>query len=231
MLPSHLAGNQATGLHAHQTIAQFEIGEQRNFVYLILDWPSRTAALVDPQKDLTLPLVALRAKGFRLSRVLLTHSHHDHIAGVQELARTFPEAPIAVHPADLHRLPTAVRTGARIEKLADGNLIRMGRLEIEVMHTPGHSAGECCYFIRNTQPPYLLSGDTIFVRDCGRTDFPDGSNVEMFDSLQRVKQLPPETVILPGHHYTTEVATTLELELAHSPPFRAGSVSELEALP
>jgi glyoxylase-like metal-dependent hydrolase (beta-lactamase superfamily II) len=231
MLPTHLAGNHATGLLAHQSIAQFEIGDLRNFVYLILDWPSRTAALVDPQKDLTLPLSCLRANGFKLGRVLLTHSHHDHIAGVQELARAFPEVPISVHPADLHRLPSAVRSLGRIEKLADGNVIQMGRLEIEVMHTPGHSAGECCYFVRNTQPPYLLSGDTIFVRDCGRTDFPDGSNAEMFDSLQRIKKLPAETVILPGHHYTVEVATTLERELAQSPPFNAGSVSELEALP
>jgi hydroxyacylglutathione hydrolase len=163
--------------------------------------------------------------------VLLTHSHHDHVAGVHELARAFPDAPIAVHPADLHRMPSAVRASARIEKLADGNVIRMGRLEIEVLHTPGHSAGECCYFVRTTEPPFLLSGDTVFVRDCGRTDFPDGSNEEMFASLQRIKKLPPSTVILPGHHYAPEVATTIGRELEQSPPFRAGDVSELEALP
>lgn len=231
MLPHHLAGNIATGLTAHQSVAQFEIGDYKNFVYLILDWPSREAALVDPQKDLTLPLGALRSKGFRLTRVLLTHSHHDHIAGVPELARTFPDVPISVHTSDLHRLPSAVRASARIEKLSDGNVIRMGKIEIEVMHTPGHSAGECSFFLGTTTPPFLFTGDTVFIRDCGRTDLESGSNPEMFASLQRIKKLPPSTIILPGHHYAPEVATTIERELEQSPPFRCESVAELEALP
>jgi glyoxylase-like metal-dependent hydrolase (beta-lactamase superfamily II) len=218
-------------LLAHQTIAQFEIGDMRNFVYLILDWPTREAALVDPQKDLSVPLGALRSHGFRLTRVLLTHTHHDHVAGVPELVRTYPEVPIAVHDADLHRLPSAVRGNARIEKLTDGNIIKQGKLSIEVLHTPGHSSGECCFFINTADTPYLLTGDTVFVRDCGRTDLESGSTAEMFASLQRIKRLPPATVILPGHHYAEEVASTIEQELAASPPFRAASVGELEALP
>ena len=231
MLPTHLAGNQAQGLTAHQSVAQFEIGDMRNFVYLLLDWPSREAALVDPQKDLTLPLAALRSHGFRLTRVLLTHTHHDHIAGVPELARAYPDVPISVHASDFHRLPSAVRASARIEKLADGNRIKLGKQQIEVLHTPGHSAGECCFFVAGGETPYLFTGDTLFIRDCGRTDFPDGSNEQMFASLQRIKALPKETVILPGHHYAQETASTLTQELEHSPPLRCQSVSELEALP
>lgn len=231
MLPSHLSGNQATGLLAHQTIAQFEIGDMKNFVYLILDWPTREAALVDPQKDLSAPLGALRSHGFRLTRVLLTHTHHDHIAGVPELVRTYPEVPISVHDSDLHRLPSAVRGNARIEKLTDGNVLKLGKLSIEVLHTPGHSSGECSFFVATPDSPYLLTGDTVFIRDCGRTDFEDGSNTAMFASLQRIKKLPPSTVILPGHHYAAEVASTIEQELLDSPPFRAGSVDELESLP
>ena len=231
LLPTHLSGNQAAGLTAHQSIAQFEIGEYRNFVYLILDWPSREAALVDPQKDLTAPLTALRSHGFRLTRILLTHTHHDHIAGVPELARIFPDVPISVHSSDLHRLPSAVRSGARIEKLNDGTVLPLGKLSIQVLHTPGHSAGECSYFLETTTPPYLLTGDTVFIRDCGRTDLESGSTVEMFESLQRIKKLPPATVILPGHHYAPEVATVIERELQDSPPFRCQNVEELEALP
>jgi hydroxyacylglutathione hydrolase len=231
MLPPHLSKTQATGLLAHQTIAQFEIGEFKNFVYLILDWPTREAALVDPQKDLNIPLGALRSHGFRLTRVLLTHTHHDHVAGVPELVRAFPEVPFAVHDSDLPRLPSAVRGNARIEKITDGNILKLGKLSIEVLHTPGHSAGECCFFIGSTEPPYLLSGDTVFIRDCGRTDLESGSTAEMFASLQRIKKLPPATVLLPGHHYASETASTIEQELLGSPPFRALSVSDLEALP
>lgn len=222
---------ELTATVGQMPVAQFEIGNLRNFVYLILDWSTREAAIVDPQKDLSAPLDALRTHGFRLTHVLLTHTHHDHIAGVPELARTFPEVPIAVHDSDLHRLPASVRTRAKILKLRDGESLRIGTLELQSLHTPGHSAGESCFFLPATVPPYLFTGDTVFIRDCGRTDLESGSTKEMFESLQRIKKLPSETVILPGHHYARETASTLQKELQESPPLRCQSVAELEALP
>jgi hydroxyacylglutathione hydrolase len=231
MLPKHLSATTASGLVPDEPIAQFEIGDMQNFVYLVLDWKTREAAIVDPQKDLSAPLKALREHGFKLTRVLLTHTHHDHIAGVPELARTMPGARIAVHAEDLHRLPSPVRTSAQIEKLAGGDRLTVGEIELQALHTPGHSSGESCFFVAGTTPPYLLTGDTIFIRDCGRTDLPTGSTREMFESLQRIKKLPPETVILPGHHYARETASTLEREMRESPPFGCRSVQELEALP
>lgn len=209
-------------------VAQFEIGSMRNFVYLILDGSTKAAAIVDPQKDLGPPLEMLERNGFALQAILLTHTHHDHVAGVPELARRFPSVPIHAHPEDQHRL--RLPDGARVESLRDGETLRIGALEVQVLHTPGHSAGEVCYFVPG-DPPSLLTGDTLFIRDCGRTDFPDGSNEQMFASLQRIKRLPPETVIYPGHHYAPELASTLERELRESPPLRARSVEELASLP
>lgn len=78
---------------------------------------------------------------------------------------------------------------------------------------------------------FLLTGDTLFIRDCGRTDFEDGDNEQMFQSLQRIKKLPPATVILPGHHYQPETASVLELELLESAPLKCRSVEELAGLP
>jgi hydroxyacylglutathione hydrolase len=225
MLP-HLSGFEAQGLALGQPIAQFEIGDYRNFIYLILDWDRREAAIVDPQKDLSLPLRALAEHGFKITHLLLTHTHFDHIAGVPELLRTHPELSAYVHPDDAHRL-----SHQRIHLLRDGEIIQIGKTQVRAIHTPGHSAGELCYFLDATQPPYLLTGDTVFIRDCGRTDLETGSNEQMFESLQRIKTLPPSTVILPGHHYVRECASTLEKEMRESPPFACKSVAELAALP
>ena len=230
-LPHHLSLTESQGLVKQEPIAQFEIGSMRNFVYLILDWKTRQAAIVDPQSDLSAPLESLEKNGFRLSRILLTHTHHDHIAGVPELRRRFPEVAVHVHADDVRRLPPGVTSLVK-----DGDEIMVGDLLVRAIHTPGHSAGEVCYFIpsgpgRPGATPFLLTGDTVFIRDCGRTDLDTGSDEEMFVSLRKIAGLPAESVILPGHHYARECASTLARELLESPPFRCRSVDELRALP
>ena len=238
-IPSHLSSHNAQGITAftrdqRDPLAQFEIGPSKNFVYLILDWTKKKAAIVDPQKDLTAPLEALKNNGFELEGILLTHTHFDHIAGVPELSQKFPALPIYVHPADAHRLSldrNKPREGkTQIHPLSHGQTIQIGNVRVQVLHTPGHSPGECCYWIEGP-PSYLLTGDTIFIRDCGRTDLEGGSNPEMFQSIQLIKTLPAHTIILPGHHYQKECASTLETEMRESPPFQCKSVAELSALP
>lgn len=233
-LPAHLAGFEAQGLLPQEPIAQFELGNLKNFIYLILDWASRKAAIVDPQRDLKPPLEALAKHGFELTTILLTHTHHDHVAGVDPLLKQMPHLEVRVGEKDLHRLGKAAQAHPQLKIIADGEKFSIGALEILAIHTPGHSAGEMTYFIKPQEGalvPYLLTGDTLFIRDCGRTDFPDGSNEQMFASIQRVKRLPAETVFLVGHHYQRECATTLAAELKASPPFLCRSVQELVSLP
>jgi hydroxyacylglutathione hydrolase len=231
-LPSHLSGTEPRGLVPEQVVAQFELGDLRNFVYLILDWKTRQAALVDSQGDVDTILEALAEHGFQLAFILLTHTHHDHVAGLPEFLRRFPKLPIYTHlqnhPLDAKRLSPPVRE--KVSEIKEGDTLKLGELSIQVMHTPGHTSGECSYLVKADRP-YLFTGDTIFIRDCGRTDFDSGSNDEMFKSIQRVKALPPETVILPGHHYARECATTVAKELLESPPFRCKTVEELASLP
>jgi hydroxyacylglutathione hydrolase len=233
-LPKHLAGHAAEGFHAREPIAQFEIGSMQNFIYLILDWDTMTAAIVDPQKDLTKPLEALSKNGFTLKSILLTHTHHDHTAGVQPLLKLQPNLEIRVGQSDLHRLPPSVSTLRTLKILKDGETFRVGKLNLKAIHTPGHSAGAFSYYLAKGEGiavSYVLTGDTVFIRDCGRTDLETGSNDEMFQSIQKIKTLPLETVFLVGHHYATEVATDLKTELEMSPPFRVKTVTELAALP
>ncbi len=200
----------------------------KNFIYLILDHSSKQAAIVDPQKDIETPLRTLDANGFRLQACLLTHSHHDHIAGLGPLLERFPELPVYVHAGDLFRLKKFPSENFRT--FADGETIRIGSTEVIAMHSPGHSAGGTCYRVLSDDG-YLLSGDTLFIRDCGRTDLETGSNEEMFATIQKLKSLPDSLVMLPGHHYAREVASRFGDEKRRSPPFRVRSVEELRNLP
>jgi glyoxylase-like metal-dependent hydrolase (beta-lactamase superfamily II) len=228
VLPRHLDSDAAQGFVPGETIAQFELGTMRNFIYLVLDPSTRKAVIVDPQKDVETPLRALAENGYELVACLLTHSHHDHVAGVGPLLERMPGLPIHVHEGDLHRLGKWPKERFRIVR--DGDVLRVGTVEIEALHSPGHSAGELCYLVKAGQG-FLLTGDTLFIRDCGRTDFPDGSDDEMFATLQRLKRLPDSLVVLPGHHYAREVASLLGDEKRRSPPLLCRSVDELRNLP
>ena len=228
MLPHHLSQTATTGILPNEPLAQFEIGSYRNFVYLIIDWDTRAAVVVDPQEDLGPILEGISKYNLNLEGILLTHTHHDHVAGVAGLLKQLSSLKVRVHADDRQRLKIP---DEKVLLVRDGDRIALGKITLRALHTPGHSPGEICYFVETSTHSYLLSGDTLFIRDCGRTDFEGGSNVQMFESLGRIKELPPETIILPGHHYQRECASTLSIELIQNAPLRCRSVQELESLP
>lgn len=229
-LPAHLSSGHASGFIPGEIIAQYELGTMRNFIYLILDPVTKEAAIVDPQKDLR-PIEDLKANGFKLKSILLTHSHHDHVAGVPALVAEYPDLPVFVHEADTFRLKNVPSRNLRL--VADGEKFRVGEIEVEALHSPGHSPGEICYRVSRDgkRPAYLLTGDTLFIRDCGRTDFPESDNDAMYATLQRLKALPDDLVVLPGHHYAAETASLLGIEKKMSPPLLCRSADELAAMP
>ena len=235
MLPTHLAGKEAQGLVPDSAIAQFLLGDMRNFVYLVLDWTTLRCAWVDPQADVETPLAAMKKHGFALERILLTHTHFDHVLGLPALLKKFPGTPVHFHAQDYARIQKALPLDSpSYQPLADGAEFKIGKLRARAYHTPGHSPGALMYLIdgAKAQPPYLLTGDTVFIRDCGRTDLPGGNVDEMFATLQRVRaEMPADAVVLPGHQYTRQCASTLAVELKESPPFLCQSVAELQALP
>jgi len=231
-IPAHLSRNEAQGCAENEPIAQFHLGSHRNLVYLIIDWKAKKAAIVDPQSDLEPIYETLKTHHLTLEKILLTHTHHDHVAGVKPLLIKFPELLVYLHAEDAHRLETVLTTFKnRVHFLKDQDILKVGQTKVQVLHTPGHSAGEVCYYLEDSKPPYLFTGDTLFIRDCGRTDFETGSDEAMFKSLQKIKALSPDSIILPGHHYQKETASTLRAELQTSPPLKCTSVAELKGLP
>ncbi len=210
----------------HSPVLQYEIGPMQNLVYLVVDWSSRKALWVDPQRDLSVPEADLEKHQLTLEGILLTHTHHDHTAGVLPLIRKYPELPIYLHELDAHRLDQK-SLDSNLHFLEDGHHLQLGRTFIRAIHTPGHSAGALSYEVDG----HLLTGDTLFIRDCGRTDLPTGSTAQMFSTLQRYKAMDPALKIFPGHHYREEFWSTLADELRTSPPLHCSTSAELEALP
>ena len=158
------------------TITALELGPMENFVYLIHDKSSDRAAVVDPAWDVPAVLALAEQRGVRITDILLTHSHHDHINGI--------EAVLEQHQAQLHLLKAEAQFWGQQMDLPTlhhgGDIIALGDTEIEVMHTPGHTPGSACYRLGNN----VITGDTLFVFGCGRCDLRGGDPEEMHGTLK-----------------------------------------------
>ena len=179
-----------------------ELGPMENFVYLIEDKASGRAAVVDPAWDVPAILALARQRDVRITDILLTHSHHDHINGIEDVLRA--------HDAQLHLLKAEARFwGSYLDVPTlhhGGDIITLGETEIEVLHTPGHTPGSACYRVADQ----LITGDTLFVFGCGRCDLRGGDPEQMFHTLRDLRQrLADNIIILPGHNYATKPTSTL----------------------
>jgi hydroxyacylglutathione hydrolase len=175
--------------------------------YLVIDEESKQAVIFDAPNDTVAPL--LRAAAEHHADVIglwLTHGHIDHIADHAVVTGKFPNAKVLIHHLDERKLqnpnsmyPVPFRTAARNADgyLTDGQTLSIGKNQVHVMHTPGHSPGHVAFHIPSEK--VLIGGDLILMGAVGRTDFPDCSFTDLQASLRRIMQLPGDTQLLPGH--------------------------------
>jgi glyoxylase-like metal-dependent hydrolase (beta-lactamase superfamily II) len=177
-------------------IVQKEVGRMQNFGYLVADEKSNLAAVVDASFDAR-PLQEEAARlGVTIAYILSTHYHFDHVQDNARLARETRAKIVAHKVAPIHK-DVAVE---------DGSKIKLGDLEIEAIHTPGHSPDSTCYMAKGN----VFTGDTLFIGECGRCDFGDSSPEDMFESLLRkLVNLPEQTTVLPGHDYGKTKSSTI----------------------
>ena len=183
-------------------IVQVPAGDADNFSYLVYCRATRDGLAIDPSFAPAALLAAAAEHDVTITILGNTHGHRDHISGNGEiLAAT--GARLAANPVDVPQ--------AEI-RLEEGSLLHIGNGTIMVMHTPGHTPGSIVFKTHDA----IITGDTLFVSRCGRADLP-GSNVEdLYESLQRLKQLPPETRVYPGHNYGPQPVSTIGWELEHN---------------
>jgi glyoxylase-like metal-dependent hydrolase (beta-lactamase superfamily II) len=207
-----------------------------NFVYLIGDREKGECLVVDPAWDVDGIVAVADADGMRITGALCTHYHPDHVGGdlfghsVAGVARLLELKPIRVHThreeADGIRQVTGVEKSDLVAH-DGGDLVRAGDLEIELVHTPGHTPGSQCFLIGGR----LVAGDTLFVQGCGRVDLPGGDPDEMYRTLtQRLARLPETTILYPGHDYGPAPTSTLADERRDNVYMRVRSLDDWQRL-
>ncbi len=192
-------------------------GFDRNLCYVFGCPLTGEGALIDAGIRTERLLAAFAARGLRPTALLLTHTHGDHLSEAPEFLRRTGARVYAFDPDLLARLP-----GADVHILSDGEEIRIGEVPLQALHTPGHSPDSACF----RSGTILFTGDTLFVGRTGRTLGPGASTRELHRSVARLKRLPPDTLIHPGHDYGSELTSTLERQLAENPFLQARSEEE-----
>src|SRR5574337_1209815 len=212
-------------------LRQMELRPLQNFVYLVGDPVARQCVVVDPAWEIPTIVETAEADDMRIVGALVTHTHQDHVGGsleswgmpgripgVEELLGKLP-LKVYVHKAEREFLKGF---GSDLVKVDGNDVLKVGRLELTVLHTPGHTPGSQCFLVDGR----LISGDTLFIRSCGRTDLPGSDPQEMYYSLtQRLAALPEDTVVFPGHNYGGS-ETTIGDEKRQNPMMRFRSMTD-----
>ena len=209
--------------------------QMRNFAYLIGDRETGDAVVVDPAYAAGELVDTLEADGMRLSGVLVTHHHPDHVGGtmmgftLKGLADLLERESVPVH-VNIHEAKWVSRvTDVALSDLTPhrhGDKVAVGDIEIELLHTPGHTPGSQCFLLDGR----LVAGDTLFLDGCGRTDFPGGNVDDMYRSLQQLANLTGDPTVFPGHWYSEQPSAALEDVKRTNYVYRASNLEQWHML-
>ena len=186
-----------------------------NFVYAIGDRASGQCVLVDPAYAVDDLLATVHADGMTVVGALATHYHADHIGGtmmgysIEGIAALLGHGDIPIHVQSAEAEWIHKTTGLTADQLVlhdSGDTVNVGDVTITLVHTPGHTPGSQCFLVDGR----LVSGDTLFLDGCGRTDLPGADPEQMYHSLQRLAAMPDGTVVYPGHWYSMPSSATIE---------------------
>lgn len=191
-----------------------------NFSYLIYCEKTGKAALVDPGFNASECMKEIGRLRLDILWIINTHFHSDHTRENQRLVDIF-KCGLVAHKLDAKRIPGVTKT------VEDGEIIVLGIVELKFIHTPGHTPGGICILADDS---VLLTGDTLFIGDCGRTDIDGGSNIELFNSLQKLKSLPDTLVVYPGHDYGPKTFDTLGSQKQTNKTILAKSIDEFSRI-
>ena len=219
-------------MNASLYFKQIEIGPMQNYVYLIGSTETRKVAVVDAAWEIDTILKIAKQDEMEITHAFVTHTHPDHVGGgfagmeidgVTELLEKC-KAKVVVHKAEAAFLKGL--SSSDMIKSDNGDKVDVGGLEIQLMHTPGHTPGSQCFLVDNR----IVSGDTLFIDACGRVDFPGGNPEQMYNSLtQKLMALPDDTILFPGHNYAAKPHATIGEQKQTNPYLRFTSLKRFLA--
>jgi hydroxyacylglutathione hydrolase len=191
-------------------LKQVELGPMANYVYFVGDPNTREVAVVDPAWDVERIVELAQENDLTITKILITHSHFDHINGVEDLLNR-TKATVYINKLEAEFMKAIWPDLVKVES---GDTTRVGGVDITFLHTPGHTPGSQCFLVQH----HLISGDTLFIGACGRCDLPGSNPEDMYYSLtQKLAKLDDRTVVFPGHNYAARPYSTIRDEKRFNP--------------
>ncbi len=200
-------------------LKQVELGPMANYVYIVGDPNSREVAVVDPAWEVDRIVEMAQENDLNITKILITHSHFDHINGVEDLLNR-TKAKVYINKAEAEFMKTVWPDLVKVES---GDVVKIGDVDITFIHTPGHTPGSQCFLVRN----HLISGDTLFIGACGRCDLPGSDPEAMYYSLTNtLAKLDDRTLVFPGHNYAPRPYSTIADEKRFNPYLQFQSLQD-----
>ncbi len=217
-------------------LRRLQLGVMQNYVYLLGSRAKRECLVVDPAWNVASALAAAEADGMKVVGALATHWHPDHVGGdlfghtIEGLPELLAKRDVPIHVQRAEADGIAKVTGVPLTQLVvhdGGDEIAVGDVKVKLLHTPGHTPGSQCFLCRG----HLISGDTLFIRGCGRVDLPGGDSATMWKTLTGVlAKLPASTVLHPGHQYGPIDQSTIGDELRENAYLQAPTLDDWFAM-
>jgi len=204
-------------------IEQIKIGYD-NFCYVIYCPIHKKAAIVDPGFDTTKSLQFITANNLILEYIILTHYHNDHSAETKHLKKIIPSSRIVSSKEDGQKLP--IKPDILV---CDKSQLKVGNILLSFLLTPGHTPGGICIIVDKKA---MLTGDTLFIGDCGRTDLPGGNLAQMYASLhEKIMKLPDELRGYPGQDYGERPFDSLGCQKRNNKTLKVKTLKEFSTIP
>ncbi len=205
------------------TIEQLKVGFD-NFSYVVYCTIKKESAIVDPSFDATKALEFISSNNLKLKYIIITHYHSDHSGDTHRVKKLHPLLKIVASNSD------GTRLGVTVDIIVtDGDKLKVGDVNLDFILTPGHTQGGICIIVDNEA---ILTGDTLFIGNCGRTDLPGGDFEQMFKTLQeKIKPLSDNLIVFPGHDYGDKPFDTLGNQKRTNKTLLAENLEEFSKIP
>ena len=205
------------------TIEQIKVGFD-NFSYIIYCTNTRNAAIIDPGYNPNKLLSFINKKNLILKYIIVTHYHSDHTSGLQAIKNSYLSSKVVASLLDGKKLTIDVDI-----YIKEHDELSVGDIKLEFIETPGHTEGGICIIVNNKA---LITGDTLFIGDCGRTDLPGGDIKKMYSTLHnKIMSLPDHLIVYPGHDYGEKPFDTLGNQKNTNKTLTVHSIEEFQKIP